>query len=198
MDMVNKFGKMAPNMKVTGDLIKHADTVSSGMLMEISLKENGLMIKLMVMVFTFIRMVLDMKVNGKMIFSTGSEKKYGQITVSMRVTTQKVRNMEKVFISGKMDQCTMETGLKTELKALENTNGKMAVCILENGKITICMVKVFIPGLMEGDMKVNTKWIRNMALEFTSGQTDVYMKVIGSTASNTEQENTYCKTELLR
>ena len=41
MDMVNKFGKMAPNMKETGDLIKHAVMENSGMLTAISLKENG-------------------------------------------------------------------------------------------------------------------------------------------------------------
>lgn len=193
--MVNKFGKMAPNMKETGDLIKHADMVNSGTLMVISLKVNGSMIKLMDMVSTSIKTVQDTKVSGKTIFNMGSEKKYGQITVNMRDTIQKAKSMVKVSIFGKTAQCTMETGSKTELKAMENINGKMAVCILENGKITICMEKVFTLGLMAEDMKVNMKWIKSMALEFTNGQTVVYTREIGSMASNMELENTYCKME---
>ena len=62
----------------------------------------------------FIKMEPGMKVNGKTIFNMVLEKKYGQITVNMKDIIQKVRNMEKVFIFGKMAQCTMVTGLKTE------------------------------------------------------------------------------------
>ena len=41
MDMEYKFGKTEPNMKVTGDLIRHVVKESSGMLMETFLKVSG-------------------------------------------------------------------------------------------------------------------------------------------------------------
>jgi hypothetical protein len=41
MDMEFKYGKMELNMKVIGDLIRHAVMESFGMLMEMSLKESG-------------------------------------------------------------------------------------------------------------------------------------------------------------
>ena len=41
MVMVCRYGRMAQNMKETGDLIKHVVMESSGTLMEISLKANG-------------------------------------------------------------------------------------------------------------------------------------------------------------
>lgn len=85
------------------------------------------MIKPMVMVFTCIKTELDMRVNGKMIFSTGLVKRFGPITVNMKGITKKVKNMEKVCIFGKMAPCTMAIGTKTELKDMENINGRTAV-----------------------------------------------------------------------
>ena len=41
MDMESRFGKMAPNTKEIGDLIKLAAKENSGMLMEMFLKVNG-------------------------------------------------------------------------------------------------------------------------------------------------------------
>ena len=85
------------------------------------------MIKPMDMVFTCIKTELVMRVSGKMIFSTGLVRRFGPITVNMKDITKKVKNMEKVYIFGKMAQCTTEIGMKTELKAMVNINGRMAV-----------------------------------------------------------------------
>jgi hypothetical protein len=104
---------MELNMKVTGDLIKHAVMENSGMLMEMCLKENGLTIKPTVMVFMFIRMEQDTKENGKTIYSMAKVKRSGQITLCMKDIIMKVRNMEKDYIFGKMVQAMMEIGMKT-------------------------------------------------------------------------------------
>ena len=129
--------------------------------------------------FTFTKMVQDMRVNGKMIFNMDSEKKSGQTTVSTRVITQKVKNMVKVFIYGKMVQCITEIGLKIESKDMVNINGKMEECMLDNGKIIICMVKVYTPGQMADDMKASTKWIKNTDMVCTNGRMEEYIKEIG-------------------
>ena len=51
------------------------------------------------------------------------EKKYGQITLNMRVNILKVKSMAKAHMSGQMDQCMKEIGLKIELKAMEFIHG---------------------------------------------------------------------------
>lgn len=65
MDLVSKLGQMELNMKVVGEITKQKDKENSYMLMEIYLKENGLMIKLMDMVFIFIKTELNMKATGR-------------------------------------------------------------------------------------------------------------------------------------
>lgn len=65
MDLVSKLGLMELNMKVVGEITKQKDKENSYMLMEIYLKENGLMIKLMDMVFIFIKTELNMKATGR-------------------------------------------------------------------------------------------------------------------------------------
>lgn len=91
MDMVCKSGKMEPNTKVIGDLIKHVVMENFGMSMVMSSKVNGLMTKLMDMASTFIRMELGMRVNGKMIYSTAKEKKYGLIIPDTKALTMRAK-----------------------------------------------------------------------------------------------------------
>lgn len=52
MGMEFRLGQMEPGMKVTGEIIKLTVRGSSGMWMGIYLRENGKMIKLMVLVYT--------------------------------------------------------------------------------------------------------------------------------------------------
>jgi len=72
-----------------------------------------------------------------MINKKDSEKKYGPMVLNIRDHMFKERNKEEVNSSGLMDP-----------------NMK------ENFKITIFMVKEFIPGLMEEHIKVNGKAIK--------------------------------------
>jgi hypothetical protein len=87
---------------------------SFGTLMEMSLKESGSMIKPTVMESMSIRMELDMKENGRTIFNTDKVKRFGPTILCTRDIIMKVKSMERVFISGKMDQVTMETGMRIE------------------------------------------------------------------------------------
>ena len=57
------------------------------------------------------------------------------------------------------------------------------------------MAKEFTLGLMAEDMKVTTKWIRNMDTENINGLTADSMKVIGSTESNTVKVIIFLRTE---
>ena len=54
MALAFRHGQMERDMKDFGNIIKHADAGSFGTLMEMCLKENGLMIKLTDMVSMFI------------------------------------------------------------------------------------------------------------------------------------------------
>ena len=59
------------------------------------------------------------------------------------------------------------------------TSGRMVGHILASGRIIICMVRAFIPGLMDADTRDSMKWTKSMDMEFTSGQTAVSMKATG-------------------
>ena len=54
-----------------------------------------------------------MKATGRMICSMVMEKKYGQITLGMKESTMKARNMERALMCGQMAADTKETGMKT-------------------------------------------------------------------------------------
>lgn len=64
-----------------------------------------------------------MKVIGKTIYNTATEKKSGQITQNMKENIMRAKSMEKDSISGQMDRCMMETGLKIGLRAMVLTLG---------------------------------------------------------------------------
>ena len=57
------------------------------------------------------------------------------------------------------------------------------------GKIITCMVKECILGVMEGNMKENITWTKNMAMGFTIGPMEENMKEIGRMGSNMEKES---------
>ena len=135
-----------------------------------------------------------MRVNGKTISNMDSVRRFGPITVNMKDITQKVKNMVRVYISGKMAQCTTVIGSKTGLKVTVNTNGRTAVNTLENGKTTTCMAKVFTLGPTAEDMMANTKWTKSTASESINGQITEFTKETGSMVSNMEEENIFFKT----
>ena len=66
----------------------------------------------------------------------------------------------------------------------------------DNGKIIICTEKESTHGLMGVDMKDNTKWIKNMDMEFTNGPMEEYTKEAGLMENNMVKVNICFKMEL--
>jgi len=83
---------------------------------------------------------------GKKIDKMAMELKPGQIMLNMKEIMNLAKNMES-----------------------ELSNGRMAPLILVNSIIIIYMGKVFIPGLIIGNMKVNGEQIKCMEKEILHG-----------------------------
>jgi hypothetical protein len=64
-----------------------------------------------------------MKVIGRMIYNTVTEKKCGPIIQNMKVNIWKVKSMERGHIYGQMVALTLVIGSIIRSKALENTFG---------------------------------------------------------------------------
>lgn len=110
MDLVFKYGQMVLNIKEIGNIIEHVEKGNSGMLMVISTKVNGRMIRQMDMDDIFIQTVQNILAIGKMIF-----------------------NKVKVLKHGLMVQNIKDNIIKGKNKVKENMNGLMAQNILDNG-----------------------------------------------------------------
>jgi hypothetical protein len=63
--------------------------------------------------------------------------------------------MDMEFTNGQTEANTKETGLITKYQGLGNINGMIKEVIEVTGKIIICTVKEFTPGLMVGNTKEN-------------------------------------------
>ena len=101
-------------MKATGSSTRRVAGASSGTLMATFSRENGSMIKLMDMEFTFIKMALNTRATGKTISNMASERKYGPTAQNTRDITLGERSMERDCICGRMDPCTKANGSKIE------------------------------------------------------------------------------------
>lgn len=67
-----------------------------------------------------------------------------------------------------------------------------------NGKLTICMVRVFILGKMEENTKVLMNQIKSMVMVYMFGQMVGDMKEIGLMENNMDKENIYYLMVLLK
>jgi len=101
-------------MKVNGPRTKQNEKENFGTLMEIYLKEPGLMIKLMVMVVIFTQMVLNMKANGKMIYKRAMVLRIGQMDRDMKDIISVVKNMVTEHINGVMVRNLLVIGMTTK------------------------------------------------------------------------------------
>ena len=128
-------------------------------------------------------MELGTRVNGKTIFNTVTEKKYGLITHNMKDSTTKVKNMDVVSTSGKMAQDTTVNGSRIELKVKENISGKTVEHTQDNGKIIICTVKELTHGLTVEDTKVSTRWTRSTAMVNMFGRMETSTRATGRLTS---------------
>jgi hypothetical protein len=113
------------------------------MLMEISMRVNGSMIKLMDMGLINMLTVRLMSENGLKISSMEKELKNGQMVQNMKDTIKMVRSMG-------MDVLLLLTGVHIQdnskiMKFLgwESTYGLTAKCMKDIGRRTRCMVKAY-------------------------------------------------------
>ena len=74
-------------------------------------------------------------------------------------------------------------------------HGKMDVCMLVLGKITIWMAMVCILGQTVVVIMDSTFKIKNTVMVFISGMMGACMKVFGSRENNTDKVNIYQKTD---
>ena len=139
-----------------------------------------------------------MKGIGKMIYNMDMEKRFGQIIRNMKVNKKKKKSMVKGFMSGQMEVCMKESGMRIELKEKESTPGLMEDNTQVSGRIITCMDMEFTLGKMEEGMKDIMKWIKNMDMVSINGLMGENMKVIGKMESSMGKENTYFLMELLK
>jgi len=118
---------------------------------------NGLEASEMVMVFKNGQMVLNTKVNGKII-----------------------EHMEKVNLSISTVTSMMENGLTTKQTAMESTITSMVPCMRGIGEMIFSMVKERNRGLMARSMKATTWPVKSMVWVFIAGTTAASIQVNGS------------------
>ena len=152
----------------------------------ISMTDNGLMIKLMVMESTSMQMELNKMESGRMIFSVAMESKLRQTSQSMKVSINSEKNTESEAINGMMDQCTTDIGRRTKYQALVFIPGSMDGVTRVNGLTIIWKALEFTNGMTTKCTKANTRTIKNMALESSPMLTTEAMKATGTWASSTE------------
>ena len=88
--MVSEYSIMATNMKASLIRTKPMDKVNSNMRMVINMKVPGKMIKLRALVVMRPKMDANISESGIMIYSTEMVRKHGRIGLIMMVNTKKV------------------------------------------------------------------------------------------------------------
>ena len=117
MDMEFKNGLMELYIKETGKIIKHKVKENFYIHQEIFMKDNGKMIRLMVMVFTHIIIVKqNIKDNGLMIYSMEEVYKNIQTEIFIKDNLRKEEGMEMENIVLKMEEIIKEIGFKEKCK----------------------------------------------------------------------------------
>ena len=104
------------------------------MQMGMYMREIGLMIKLMALVYTLTWMELDMKGNGKWINNMERVRRFGQTMPDTKETIIKERSMDKVFSNGQMVLLTRDSLKIIILMELEHINGQMEESSQVNGE----------------------------------------------------------------
>ena len=80
--------------------------------------------------------------------------------LNIKVNLRMIKSMEWELIIGKLQIVHMlDSGKKNKLMDMENTLGKMEELMQVNGKIIICVEKVYINGQTEANIQANSKMI---------------------------------------
>jgi len=154
------------------------------MLMAMSMKENGKMIKLMEKESITIQMELVMKVTGMRTNSMVRELKHGQMMLNIQGVTKMERRMDMVNLCGQMDLPTKGSSLITIYTVKEYIHGQISENSTVSGLIIKCMDKEFSRGLMVECTKESIRMIRNKDLVYLLGQMEGNTKGNGTTVNN--------------
>ena len=98
-----------------------------------------------------------------------------------KVNVKTIKPKEKVFTSTPMELNIMESGWKIYNKAEESKLGKTELNMMDFIKKEKKMVRVYLPGLMEANMKEIFLIIIKKEAVFINGQTEEDTKDSGST-----------------
>lgn len=155
MARVSRSGRTAASMRATGRMTWPTAEAVLSIPMEMSTKENGLMIRLMDAVPMFTWTELNILASGEKTSSTVSVLRHGLTVPSMKATTSMVKSMELVPLSGLTARCTSENFIITTFMEKECTLGQTVASMKESGAITKCTAKERSPGLMAESMSAN-------------------------------------------
>lgn len=190
MDLVFSIGLMGLNITVTGKKIKPVEKVNLYMQTEMSMMENGKMIRPMVLEFIFMpNLRPSMKVIGKTIQCTVQESRFMQMETSMRVCSNKEKDLARGRIIFQTDRFTKDNGTVVRLKGLEFVSGLMGKLIKVIGWITKKMVWAFLNGPMDVNIAVTTGMIKNTVRAHMFGRMGENILVNGRVINVMEKAN---------
>ena len=139
----------------------------------------GRMIRLMVLVNTLILMELNMKDIGLMTNSMDKEKSIGQMVLNMKVHINMERKMVLVNSYGLINHHIVVLLLITIFTGMVNIDGLIIESILVIGLTIKCMELVFLLGLTEENMKEIISMTKSKVMVYSRGQMGDNMTVTG-------------------
>jgi hypothetical protein len=164
-----KSGKTVQDTKACGRMTWLTEEVDLFMLMETSMKENGLTIKLMEEVNTFTSTELCMMENGETINKMERGWRHGPMVLSIKELTLLERNTDTEPSDGLMVQPSLVTSMITISMVMDIINGPMEENTTGLGKKTKWTERENSNGLMVGDTLDSTRMIRNTERESSNG-----------------------------
>jgi hypothetical protein len=129
---------------------------------------SGKMAKITGLVFFRARIIIGMKVRGKIIRCMDKAKKCGPITQNTKDNTKTAPNTERVNIPGPNPHMKV-TSKTTSSKAKASTNGQMVACTKVSFQTMSWKDLAFSPGNVAKSTLGPTRMIRRMATELSSG-----------------------------
>ena len=136
MGAVLRSGMTDRYMKAIGSMIRPMVTAGLFIQMAMSMRENGKMIRLMVLEKCSIQTGLTTLVIGLMTSSMVTERKCGPVVLGMKASISLVRSMERVIFSGRTKRATLVNSLTIIKRAKAYLNGMMVMAgfIMETGR----------------------------------------------------------------
>jgi hypothetical protein len=140
MDSDIKYGQTDLDMRDSGEMIRPMAQGNWCMQMETSMKGSGLMIKLMEKELMLMQMGLIIREIGLMISKKALEWNHGLMELSMKEDIKMERNMERVNLHLQMVVIMKVSSQAMKYVVEVNITGQMASFMMGNGLKIRCMV----------------------------------------------------------